>query len=347
MSAPARAATPQAAAAGLRRDRPGGAGGQRRDRSGRQSAGGAAAAAARARRSASQARAASAEAGRRAGARRRGTQDVAGQRRHRRQRRRCRGDAGGDGQAIGHAGSGRRPAGHRRQCRRRRQRRATRGKRRHRRHCRIDPGAPATGGGRRRRQRSAARQRRRRAWRRRTRRHGRARRNQRTRRDRAATRARAIRRAPSRSSTPTDGASHCYWPRSSSQTWSEAQQSCTLQNGHLVTILSAEENAFVVSVAQFSSSFYDTWIGATDGKAGGDKNGPGTYKWVTNETWGYSNWEQGQPDGFCDPCSAGQSCTCDHRAVLVEQRHLERSLAGQHALVGLRSDAELIAPRSR
>jgi hypothetical protein len=116
--------------------------------------------------------------------------------------------------------------------------------------------------------------------------------------------------------TPTDGRTHCYWPRSSSQTWSEAQQSCTLQNGHLVTILSAEENAFVVSIAQFSSSFTDTWIGATDGKAGGDKNGPGTYKWVTNETWGYSSWQQGQPDGFCDPCSAGQSCTCDHRAVL-------------------------------
>jgi hypothetical protein len=89
-----------------------------------------------------------------------------------------------------------------------------------------------------------------------------------------------------------------------------------LQNGHLVTILSAEENAFVVSIAQFSSSFEDTWIGATDGKAGGDRNGAGTYRWVTNETWGYSNWEQDQPDGYCDPCSGGTSCTCDHRAVL-------------------------------
>jgi hypothetical protein len=116
--------------------------------------------------------------------------------------------------------------------------------------------------------------------------------------------------------TPTDGRTHCYWPRSTSQTWSEAQQSCTLQNGHLATILSAEENAFVVSVAQFSSSFNDTWIGATDGKAGGDKNGPGTYKWVTNEPWSYNSWDLGQPDGFCDPCSMGQTCTCDHRAVL-------------------------------
>ena len=116
--------------------------------------------------------------------------------------------------------------------------------------------------------------------------------------------------------TPTDGRVHCYWTRSSSQTWSEAQQSCTLQNGHLVTILSAEENAFVVSMAQFSPSFSDTWIGATDGKNGTDRTGAGTYKWVSNEAWGYSSWEQGQPDGFCDPCSTGQPCTCDHRAVL-------------------------------
>jgi hypothetical protein len=116
--------------------------------------------------------------------------------------------------------------------------------------------------------------------------------------------------------TPTDGRTHCYWARSSSQTWSEAQQSCTLQNGHLATILSAEENAFVVSIAQFSSNFADTWIGATDGKAGGDKSGAGTYRWVTNETWSYSNWEQDQPDGYCDPCSGPMTCTCDHRAVL-------------------------------
>ena len=83
-----------------------------------------------------------------------------------------------------------------------------------------------------------------------------------------------------------------------------------------MTILSAEENAFVISVAQFSAAFSDTWIGATDGKAGGDKGGVGTYRWVTNETWGYTSWETGQPDGFCDPCSGGQTCTCDHRAVL-------------------------------
>jgi len=118
--------------------------------------------------------------------------------------------------------------------------------------------------------------------------------------------------------TPTDGLTHCYWARSLSQTWSQAQQSCMMtQNGHLVTITSAEENDFVVSIAQFSGSLNDTWIGASDDKTGSDKTGPGTYRWVTNEPWTYSNWEQGQPDGFCDPCSFGQTCTCDHRAVLA------------------------------
>src|SRR5437764_257715 len=38
---------------------------------------------------------------------------------------------------------------------------------------------------------------------------------------------------------PNETRVHCYWTRSSSQTWSEAQQACMLQNGHLVTILSA------------------------------------------------------------------------------------------------------------
>ena len=75
--------------------------------------------------------------------------------------------------------------------------------------------------------------------------------------------------------------------------------------------------AFVVGIAQFSGSFNDVWIGGRDGKPGSDTTGPGTYSWVTNEPWSYSNWGQGEPDGFCDPCTGGQSCTCDHWATLV------------------------------
>jgi hypothetical protein len=119
---------------------------------------------------------------------------------------------------------------------------------------------------------------------------------------------------------PTDGRVHCYWPRMNQQNWSDAQLSCSIQNGHLVTIQSVEENLFVVSIAIFSGQFADTWIGATDGKSSSDRTGPGTYRWVTNETWSYDNWAQGEPDGFCDqPCPNpnGQPCTCDHRGTMA------------------------------
>ena len=117
--------------------------------------------------------------------------------------------------------------------------------------------------------------------------------------------------------TPGDARVHCYWTHAEEVTWSAAQTACRAENGHLVTILSEAENQFVVSIAAFSQSFSDAWIGATDGKAGGDQTGPGTYRWVTDEPWGWSAWSTGQPDGFCDPCSTGQQCTCDHRAVLA------------------------------
>ena len=91
---------------------------------------------------------------------------------------------------------------------------------------------------------------------------------------------------------------------------------CTNEGGHLVTILSEEENLFVVSIAQFSPMYSDTWIGATDGRTGTNANGPGTYSWVTGETWNFDAWSGQEPDGACDPC-AGLQCTCDHRGTLV------------------------------
>jgi hypothetical protein len=120
--------------------------------------------------------------------------------------------------------------------------------------------------------------------------------------------------------TPTDGLRHCYWAHADAQTWTDARQTCINQGGQLVSILSATENTFVVSVAQFSQNYQDAWIGATDNKAGNDATGPGIYHWVTGEPWGFTRWAPGQPDGFCDPCPAGQpNCTrtCDHRGTLV------------------------------
>ena len=120
--------------------------------------------------------------------------------------------------------------------------------------------------------------------------------------------------------TPTDNRTHCYWLHLSKQTWGAARTQCQSENGDLVTILSQSENDFVLGIGRFTNSPPELWIGATDSKGGSDRTGPGTYHWISNEAWGYSNWNQtppAQPDGFCDPCSGGQTCTCDHRAVLA------------------------------
>ena len=74
-------------------------------------------------------------------------------------------------------------------------------------------------------------------------------------------------------------------------------------SGHLVTILSAEEDAFVLSL--IASVEHSVWIGASDSGA------EGVWRWVTGEQFWqggfggapgpdvfYANWGLGQPDDF-------------------------------------------------
>ncbi len=120
--------------------------------------------------------------------------------------------------------------------------------------------------------------------------------------------------------TPEDGRPHCYWLHPEKQTFTRARAQCRNEGGDLVSILSQTENDLVVSIGRFTGSFPQLWIGGTDGKAASDRSGPGTYRWLTGEPWTFSNWNAtppAQPDGYCDPCSANQSCTCDHWATIA------------------------------
>ena len=83
-------------------------------------------------------------------------------------------------------------------------------------------------------------------------------------------------------------------------TWQNARTYCESNFGHLVTITSAEEQAFLQS--NYTGAF---WIGATD------ETVEGQWEWITGETWTYSNWMSGEPNDFnngedCGEMSDGQ-----------------------------------------
>ena len=60
-------------------------------------------------------------------------------------------------------------------------------------------------------------------------------------------------------------------------------------NGHLVTITSQSENYFIADLVPENSR---VWIGLID------ETTEGTYQWVTDEPFDYSNWDVNQPDDY-------------------------------------------------
>jgi hypothetical protein len=77
---------------------------------------------------------------------------------------------------------------------------------------------------------------------------------------------------------------HSYYRSTGSMTWTNARTACANMGGHLVTITSAAENTFVFN------TWPSGWIGFTDEAV------EGQWKWVTNETVTYTNWNGGEPN---------------------------------------------------
>jgi len=84
---------------------------------------------------------------------------------------------------------------------------------------------------------------------------------------------------------------HIYSLYNENLTWKEAESVCETMGGHLATITSADEQQVISNLLSGGKrSFY--LLGATDEVT------EGTFKWVTNEPFSYSNWNTGQPDNY-------------------------------------------------
>lgn len=102
--------------------------------------------------------------------------------------------------------------------------------------------------------------------------------------------------------TWTNGHEYQAFVVASGISWTAANVQANLLGGHLVTITSAEENAFVfglVNSPAYWSNFFGfraggPWIGLIQ-SAGAAEPGGG-FQWVTGEAMSYTNWAPGEPN---------------------------------------------------
>ncbi|MBO5933887.1 MAG: hypothetical protein J6Q94_00195 [Clostridia bacterium] len=84
---------------------------------------------------------------------------------------------------------------------------------------------------------------------------------------------------------------HYYKVFEESMTWKEAKAYCEELGGYLATIVSLEEQNFIVSIAQ-NTEKTQLWLGGTDEQKEGD------WQWITGEEFNYQNWHPSNCDNF-------------------------------------------------
>jgi hypothetical protein len=77
---------------------------------------------------------------------------------------------------------------------------------------------------------------------------------------------------------------HSYYRSTGTATWTTARSNCLNMGGHLVTITTSGEQSFIFNI------WPSGWIGLTD------EVSEGTWRWVTGETYSYTNWNSGEPN---------------------------------------------------
>ena len=95
---------------------------------------------------------------------------------------------------------------------------------------------------------------------------------------------------------------HCYLVDTEQRTFAAAQAHCKTLDAHLVTLSDLAENDFAWGIHPD-----EHWIGSQDGRAA-TKSGAGTYTWLTNEPFDYTNWSHDQPNASRTDCDGGGDC---------------------------------------
>jgi Lectin C-type domain len=85
---------------------------------------------------------------------------------------------------------------------------------------------------------------------------------------------------------PTNG--HSYQRFDIAKIWPDAKTACANLGAHLATITSQVENNWVYT--NMGVGGVNMWLGGTD------EAQEGVWKWITGESWSYTNWQTGQPD---------------------------------------------------
>lgn len=92
-----------------------------------------------------------------------------------------------------------------------------------------------------------------------------------------------------------DGTTHWYAVIDSpGLKWTEAKAAAEALGGHLATITSAAENAFVFALAQATGDTVEHWLGGF--QPAGSPEPAGNWQWVTGEPFAYAGWATRQPD---------------------------------------------------
>ena len=92
--------------------------------------------------------------------------------------------------------------------------------------------------------------------------------------------------ASSASTSAVEFNGHYYKVYEIDKLWNDAKTYCESVGGYLATVTSKEENEFLMSII----GDYYCFLGGTDIES------ENVWKWVTGETWSYTNWMTGEPN---------------------------------------------------